>query len=380
MKFGHTIDDSRKKYPEITDELLEDLQKWAKNHGLPKIPEEQLALFAHSCYFNLDATKQCMDVYYRMRTTTPEFFRDRDSRLQYMQHSLKALEFVALPKPDHNGNQIIFHRLADSRPSQYMLNDGIKLLLMSIDGSLNMNGCSSGYIFLFDMHGAGIGHLTRLSINSIRKFLEYIQEGMPVRLKAIHILNVVWFMDKILALIRPFMKREFYEMLHLHTGDVSDVYPYIPPECLPKDFGGELDCVASLHEEHCTKLDQLRDYFREEQDLFHNYLPDKATNGRIAHNEDLNLNLERIYDSLKMIYCQATLGKNFKTRITENTADGKKVAERASLRNLCSSQDQPSICMIHTVTDAFRHLFIEMKLLISRAYMKEKLAKQKAIP
>jgi len=35
--------------------------------------------------------------------------------------------------------------------------------------------------------------------------------------------------------------------LHLHTGDVSDVYPYIPPECLPKDFGGELDCVASLH-------------------------------------------------------------------------------------------------------------------------------------
>jgi len=82
-----------------------------------------------------------------------------------------------------------------------------------------------------------------------------------------------------------------------------------------------------------------------------------------------------------MIYCQATFGKNFKTRITENTADGKKVAERASLRNLCRiSQDQPSICMIHTVTDAFRHLFIEMKLLISRAYVKEKLAKQKAIP
>jgi len=91
MKFGHTLDDSRKKYPEITDELLEDLQKWAENHGLPKIPEEQLALFAHSCYFNLDATKQCMDVYYRMRTSTPEFFRDRDSRLQYMQHSLRAL-------------------------------------------------------------------------------------------------------------------------------------------------------------------------------------------------------------------------------------------------------------------------------------------------
>lgn len=119
-----------------------------------------------------------------------------------------------LPKPDQNGNRIIFHRLADSRPSQYMFNDGIKLLLMSVDASLYTNGCSEGYIFLFDMDGVGLGHLTRLSINSIRRFFEYLQEGMPVRLKAIHVLNAVWFIDKVLALIRPFMKREFYEMVN----------------------------------------------------------------------------------------------------------------------------------------------------------------------
>ncbi|XP_032673177.1 alpha-tocopherol transfer protein-like isoform X2 [Odontomachus brunneus] len=275
MKLGHTIDDSRGKYPEITDELLEVLQNWAKEHGLPQIPEEQLALFAHSCYFNLEATKQCMDVYYRMRTSLPEFFSDRDSRLEYLQHSLRALEFTTLPKPDQNGFRIIFHRLADTRPFQYMFNDGIKLLLMSIDARLYTDGCSPGYVFLFDMQGSRLGHLTRLSINSIRKFLEYLQEGMPIRLKAIHVLNTPWFMDKVLALIRPFMKRELYDMLHLYTGDVSDLYPHIPRECLPKDFGGELDCVASLHKLHCMKLDQLRDYFREEEALFHNYSFDK---------------------------------------------------------------------------------------------------------
>lgn len=123
-------------------------------------------------------------------------------------------EFVAFPKPDRNGNQIIFHRLADTRSSQYIFNDGIKLLLMSVDMNLNLNGCAPGYIFFFDMQGASLGHLTRLSINSIRKFFEYLQEGMPVRLKAIHIVNVVWFMDKVLALLRPFMKREFYEMVN----------------------------------------------------------------------------------------------------------------------------------------------------------------------
>lgn len=91
MKFGHTIDDSRKKYPEITDELIKNLQRWADDRDLPKIPEEQLALFAHSCYYDLTATKRCMDAYYRMRSTIPEFFYDRDPKREYLLQSLKTL-------------------------------------------------------------------------------------------------------------------------------------------------------------------------------------------------------------------------------------------------------------------------------------------------
>ena len=35
--------------------------------------------------------------------------------------------------------------------------------------------------------------------------------------------------------------------LHLYSGEVSEVYEHIPPKCLPKDFGGQLDSVADLH-------------------------------------------------------------------------------------------------------------------------------------
>lgn len=94
-----------------------------------------------------------------------------------------------------------------------MFNDGIKLLGMTLDASLYSEGCTPGYVFLFDMRGVKLAHLTRLSINSIRKFFEYLQEGMPVRLQGIHVLNTVWFMDKILSLVRPFMKRELFEMV-----------------------------------------------------------------------------------------------------------------------------------------------------------------------
>lgn len=82
---------------------------------------------------------------------------------------------------------------------------------MSVDASLYYEGCAPGYIFLFDMTGVRLGHLTRLSLTSIRRFFEYLQDGLPVRLKAIHVINAVWFMDKILSIIKPFMKRELID-------------------------------------------------------------------------------------------------------------------------------------------------------------------------
>ncbi|XP_018377311.1 PREDICTED: clavesin-2-like, partial [Trachymyrmex cornetzi] len=211
MRLGHTIEDSRKKYPEITDEILDCLQKWANDRGLPNIPKEQLALFAHSCYFDIEATRRCMNVYYSMRATIPELFNNRDSNLD-LQHSLKTLEFAILPKPDRNGNWIIINRLADPRPSQFIFNDSIKLLFMSYDASLYTNGCSEGYIILMDMAKMRLGHLTRLSMNTLRKSLEYVQGGVPLRLKGIYMVNATWLMDKVIALMRPFMKQEFFEI------------------------------------------------------------------------------------------------------------------------------------------------------------------------
>ncbi|XP_057342254.1 alpha-tocopherol transfer protein-like isoform X1 [Microplitis mediator] len=289
MKLGHTIEDSRKNYPELTKEILDELRVWIAARGVTQVPDEKLALFAHSCYFDLEAAKKCMTVYYKLRATVPEFFSNRDPRAEYLQHSLRALQFVSLPKRDQNGNQIIFHRLADTRPNQYMFDDGIKLLQMSVDASLYNEGCAPGYIFLFDMQGVRLGHLTRLSITSIRRFFEYLQEGLPVRLKGIHVLNAVWFMDKVLALIRPFMKRELFDNLHLYTGDVAEIYSHIPPECLPKDFGGELDSLETLHEQHCEKLYKLRDYFLEEERLFRGWqTPEKKSSPSDSEVSDIN--------------------------------------------------------------------------------------------
>lgn len=64
------------------------------------------------------------------------------------------------------------------------------------------------------MKGVSLSHLTRLSVKSIKRFVQYLQDGLPAKLKAIHILNVVPFFDKILSIMKPFMKADILNMVN----------------------------------------------------------------------------------------------------------------------------------------------------------------------
>lgn len=57
------------------------------------------------------------------------------------------------------------------------------------------------------------GHLTRVRIGGIKKFFHYLQDALPAKLCQIHVLNVVSFFDKILSLIRPFMRAEIFKVV-----------------------------------------------------------------------------------------------------------------------------------------------------------------------
>lgn len=64
---------------------------------------------------------------------------------------------------------------------------------------------------LVDLKGTGLGHLACPSIKSIQMALKLIQECAPLKLKAVHVLNVVPFIGMMIAMVKPFMRTEFYQ-------------------------------------------------------------------------------------------------------------------------------------------------------------------------
>ncbi|CAO1404823.1 unnamed protein product [Diamesa serratosioi] len=226
------------------------------------LTNKQILLFLDSCG-GVEGATRVMKIYYDIKKTSPEHFSNRDPENLKIQQCLQHQDYFHLPcTPD--GSLLIFHRLSSPKASHYMFDEALKTFFMTIDSCLQTNGPKDGAIFLFDMKGVGLMHLTRINLSSIKKFFQYLQEGVPGKLKAIHILNVVSFFDKILSLIKPFIKADILQNMHLHPSSMNMEKFYkdhIPKSCLPSDFGGDLESVEVLHEKHCKEFKRLQPIF-----------------------------------------------------------------------------------------------------------------------
>lgn len=145
--------------------------------------------------------------YYEMRKNGPELFGNRNLELPEIKQCLENQFYINLPLTPNN-ECLILHGLSNSNAKNYVFDEAVKTFVMLAETSLFKHGPRNGFIFIFDLKGAGLGHLARPSVKSMMKGLKFLQEGVPINLKAIHILNSVPFSGMILAMIRPFARSE----------------------------------------------------------------------------------------------------------------------------------------------------------------------------
>lgn len=62
---------------------------------------------------------------------------------------------------------------------------------------------------------------------------------MFVRLKEFHFINASNFIDTLMSMVKPFMKKEMLEMLKIHPAGSDSLEEYIPKVALPKEAGGD---------------------------------------------------------------------------------------------------------------------------------------------
>lgn len=69
-------------------------------------------------------------------------------------------------------------------------------------------------------------------------------------------------MDKVLALMTPFIKKELKSMLHLHS-DMETFYKFVPQKLLPAEYGGGEENSTKISETFYQRVRDHRDKFLE---------------------------------------------------------------------------------------------------------------------
>lgn len=123
----------------------------------------------------------------------------------YIINNILIVCIFVLPQVNHTADTKAFFMVSDCRFNMY---DGV----ISTEGHLET--FASGEVQIFDMNGYTLKHLSKMTFSTLRIYMAFLQEALPVHLKAIHIINCPSYLDKIVSIMKPFISREVFKLVN----------------------------------------------------------------------------------------------------------------------------------------------------------------------
>lgn len=94
--------------------------------------------------------------------------------------------------------------------------------------------------------GMNVKMYSNLKRFSKNLYIFMFKDAMPLRLKAFHYINTGPYMDRIMSLMRPFMRPELYLLVNIHSQGMDSFYQHVEQRILPKDMGGDAPDLEEL--------------------------------------------------------------------------------------------------------------------------------------
>ncbi|XP_043494680.1 uncharacterized protein LOC122519356 isoform X2 [Polistes fuscatus] len=224
----YSLEEYLKNNPDVKKSELQIIRDWLdKQPHLPKIDDVILLLFFHTT--------------------------ETHSQKKFVHNTMSSKKFTK------EGYLIIYGDFVHSDPSPYNFFYSVKYFLMLME-LINLKiGPVNGIVVVSDVQNITLGHVGRINIMGLKKFIYFVQDAAPIRLKQINILNWNSALETLLSISKPFMKKELYQMINLTT--VEKLEKIIPFDALPNEIGGKGGNIKDLVNEQTKLLEDNREYF-----------------------------------------------------------------------------------------------------------------------
>ncbi|CAH0402858.1 unnamed protein product [Chilo suppressalis] len=258
------------------------IKEWLRKQ--PHLPDDwdsdRILTFLRGCNFSLERCKKKLDMYFTMRAACPEFFSNRDITRPELKELMNRGQGPPLPGLTPNGRRVVVIRGLDKDLDTHHLYDGFKVAMMIGDIRLReeIEGVA-GDVYILDASIVSTGHLAKLSLTAVKKFLICVQEAYPVKLKEVHVVNAGSIIEAVLNMIKPFLKEKIRNRIFVHS-ELNSLYKYVPQDMLPEEYGGYIGSLDEINKAWYEKLVEYGPWFKAQESVKANEAlrPGKPTN------------------------------------------------------------------------------------------------------
>ncbi|XP_058830845.1 retinol-binding protein pinta-like [Topomyia yanbarensis] len=255
--------------PERIEEDLNALRQWiAKSpHIRSRIDDQFLVCFLRGCKYSLERAKEKLDMFYTVRTMSPELIRSRDPL------DPKILEIirlgVGLPLPNTetpDSPRVLLIRPAAYDPSCFTIEEVIRISTMANDIMMieDDNFVIAGQIGILDLANVTMAHFLQFTPSFVKKMTMMSQEASPLRQKGFHYINTPHGFEVVFNMFKTFMSEKNKSRLYVHGHDLDSLYRHVPKRLLPLEYGGDAGPIQDIIDQSVEKMLSYRDYFLQE--------------------------------------------------------------------------------------------------------------------
>lgn len=99
----------------------------------------------------------------------------------------------------------------------------------------------NGAVVIFDMDGLSLQQTWQFTPPFAKRIVDWLQDSVPLRIKAIHIVNQPKIFNIVFALFKPFLREKLRSRIIFHGTDRESLHKYMSPKVLPACYGGILE-------------------------------------------------------------------------------------------------------------------------------------------
>ncbi|CAH0752717.1 unnamed protein product [Bemisia tabaci] len=223
---------ARKNVVQLRQKLKEDLSMNSR------VDDVFCMAFLRARKHDVDKAYKLIKSYYEMKRKYPDFYR-------YCYPSERSYIYdmcflTLLPGTDKLGRVVTVICVRNTDFSQISLEDMFQVGTSSFEVALMDPKLQiAGGVAIIDMQGMSIYQQAKLVTPSAAwQITNCVQEKIPLRVKAIHIVHQPLYFSALYSIFKPFLKSKLRKRIHLHGSNMESLHKHISPSVLPKEYGG----------------------------------------------------------------------------------------------------------------------------------------------